>query len=169
MSRKASQNVVEDDGWRVELKENSFGYVLQHDLEGLTLLLHRGNYGWQPVPDHEVMMPHQVYARKVEDLIAGANSCREIVLVDVENALWQTVWVKSAWEVSFPEPSRKNVKDEGPDKEDLRRAIRKVYEHGYARGGDHEARGVWFPKRVAREYVDSEPYPVQEILEGCNP
>lgn len=88
--------------WCAPIGPTAFGLRLLHSLaDSLVILMHRGTHGWEAVGDGRVVLAHQVYFKDVSRL---CESSHEVAVVGLAGGGWQTVWARSAEDVTYPTP-----------------------------------------------------------------
>lgn len=81
---------VESGEFTVSLRESSFGYVLEHELDQPVIFAARPTHGgWKPFGF--LCLSHQTYAKKIEERLEE-NVPTEIVAIGTETGDWMTVW-----------------------------------------------------------------------------
>jgi hypothetical protein len=89
--------------WQVPTHETPFGTMLETGLEGLTILMYRGQHGWKTLEAAlaYARLSHQVYEKDLVGILHDF-SVREVCAVDLDCGKWRTLYASTDSEVSHP-------------------------------------------------------------------
>ena len=88
--------------YTVPIRNSHFGDYCDIRLDGLILVMYRGNHGWKAASGRLqfARLPGQIYTKEVDKIIEFG--VREIVAVDLKSGQWQTIWASAEKEISHP-------------------------------------------------------------------
>jgi len=89
--------------YTVKIKENNFGEVIKHGLDGFVVVFGIPRMGgWKAITDGH--LPHQTYRKNITGWVEENKGAQKIVAVDIRSGESQKVWeggwvggVKAEW------------------------------------------------------------------------